>query len=190
MGGPMPVPDLNSEPDIKLFGSVGDSMFDRFQEQMDEVRDKDKPIILELTTTGGDAETGRRIVLDIQTCREVHKKEIYFLGKTVVYSAGITIMSAFPQQYRYITKDTVLLIHERRMDKEFSLKGKPLAACRQITQQINSQMEMAQKLEDEGFGRLAEGTKLSAEQIGERALGNWYVRAEEAKELGLVAGLV
>ena len=46
-----------------------------------------------------------------------------FLGKSVVYSAGISIMSGLPVERRYLARDCMLLIHERRLDKTLQLKG-------------------------------------------------------------------
>jgi hypothetical protein len=55
-------------------------------------------VVLELTTEGGDADGARRMALEIRLCREWHNRDTYFVGKTVVMSAGITIMAAFPRQ--------------------------------------------------------------------------------------------
>lgn len=186
----MSKPDFYKTPDIRLNGEVNESMVRSFLEQLEQAHERDSPVILELTTTGGDAESGRRMALEIEISREKHGKDIYFLGKTAVYSAGVTFMSSFPQSHRFITHDTVLLIHERRMDKEVSLKEKPLQACRHILAQLNSQIEMAEILERENFERLAKDTKLTGEEIFQRSLKNWYVRADEALELKLVAGII
>ena len=43
---------------------------------------------------------------------------------------------------------------------------------------------------DEGFRALAEGSRIDCETLKSRALGNYYVGAEEALELGLIAGLI
>lgn len=177
-------------PDIRLFGDVNDDLFGSFRKQLDKGLKKEGPLIFELTTLGGDAETARRIVLDIQVCREQMKKEIYFLGKTVVYSAGMTILGAFPKQYRYLTRDTVLLIHERRLERKIDLDGQPLGACAEMVQRLSAQIRMAQELEAENFRRIAGGSAIDASEVAKRAAGNWYLRAAEALELGLVGGLV
>jgi hypothetical protein len=36
-----------------------------------------------------------RIAIEIRLCRDWYPRRTYFVGKTIVYSAGITIMSAF-----------------------------------------------------------------------------------------------
>lgn len=188
----MSKPDfIKQKPDIRLYGDVDDDMVEKFLEQYDDaVRKEEDTIILEITTIGGDAEAARRIALEMGLAREEWGKETYLLGKTNVYSAGVSILASFPQKYRFITKDTVLLIHERRMEKEIDLKNKPMEACSICVEQLNSQIEMAKQFQKENFELLAEGTKISPDEIAKRAMNNWYVRAEEALELGLVAGLV
>jgi ATP-dependent Clp protease, protease subunit len=181
---------IKQKPDIRLYGDVCDSMVEDFLKQYDDaVKKEGNTILFELTTIGGDAEAARRIGLEIDLAREKWGKTTYFLGKTNVYSAGIAILSFFPQEYRFITKDTVLLIHERRMEKILNLKDKPIESCFICVEQVHSQIEMSKQLQAENFQRLAKGTKMSAEDIAHKALKNWYVRAEEAVNLGLVAGL-
>ena len=44
-----------------------------------------------------------------------------FLGKTLVASAGVTVMAAFPKDKRWLTRDAALLIHGRRIVKDLHL---------------------------------------------------------------------
>ena len=184
------VPDFTSAPDIRLFGEVNDDMVRDYYGQISLAIKRTGPLVFELATRGGDPDAARRIGMDIQQLGKEGHKEIYFLGKTIVYSAGVTLMGCFPKSLRYITKDTTLLIHERRLDKEVSLIDRPLSACAQIVQQLRAQIENSQRLEKEGFKRLAKGSEINAEDIGRRAKDNWYLSAQEAFELGLVAGLI
>jgi hypothetical protein len=99
-----------------------------FQSQLDNALNSEGPIGLELTTTGGDADLARRICMDINLFGERLGREFWFTGKTTVYSAGVTILAGFPRERRFITKDCVLLIHERPMDMSLQLSG-PLATA-------------------------------------------------------------
>jgi hypothetical protein len=97
-------------------------------------------------------------------------------------------MAGFPRSKRFLSKDCVLLIHERRLTKTIELSG-PLGSNVQVLKENLSQLETGIALEREGFRRLAKGSSLALEDLCKRAARNWYVRAEEALELGLVAGL-
>jgi hypothetical protein len=48
---------------------------------------------------------------------------MWFLGKTLVASAAVTFMAAFPRDRRWLTRDTTLLIHGRRMMRNVHLEG-------------------------------------------------------------------
>ena len=59
---------------------------------------------------------------------------MWFLGKTLVASA-VTFMAAFPRDRRWLTRDTTLLIHGRRMMCNAHLEG-PLGSCRRVLEEI------------------------------------------------------
>lgn len=181
-------PALLTRAQVRLHGDVSDMMFNAFDQQMQAAAGAD-PLVLELTTCGGGAETGRRIAEDIRLFRRLHGGRALFLGKTVVYSAGVTIMSAFPRQDRYLTRDTVLLIHGRRMDRQLQLSG-PLRASAQVAREVLAEIEFGLELERRGFTELVEGSRISVEECCERAASNWYVTADEALRLGLIAGVI
>jgi hypothetical protein len=42
-------------------------------------------------------------------------------------------------------------------------------------------------IQNEGFENLIRGSKVTMEEVLSRAPGNWYIEANEAKSLGLVA---
>lgn len=66
-----------------------------------------------MSTSGEDADIGRRLALEIRLLQQHGKGEVYFLGKSLVYSAGVTFMAAFPAAHRFLASDCALLIHER-----------------------------------------------------------------------------
>ncbi|MER8808161.1 hypothetical protein [Mesorhizobium australicum] len=63
-------------------------------------------------------------------------------GKTNVYSDGITILAAFRKEARYLTRDIVLLVHERRLETCSSL---------QIVQEQLELLKTAEKLNKKGW---------------------------------------
>jgi ATP-dependent protease ClpP protease subunit len=144
---------------------------------------------MELTTLGGDAELARRIVLEIGQARRRLKGRFLFLGKTVVYSAGVTIMSAFPKADRYLAADATLLIHCRQLEKSVELNG-PLRASLPKVEALKAELENGLRLEEENFRQLIEGSDVTLEELQEKALYNWYLTAEQAAQRGLVAQVI
>ena len=178
--------------DVKLFGDVDDDMFASFSQQLAKARqrDDDKSLLVALTTTGGDAETGRRIAEDIRLCRELDGRALQFVGIASVYSAGITIMSAFKPGERYLTKGTELLIHERRIERTVTLTGALRSNVGVLRDELAA-LESGQRLEREGFEMLVAGTPLTADDVLEKVMEtDWYLTAEEAVKAGLVKGVI
>lgn len=112
-----------------------------------------------------------------------------FLGTAAVYSAGVTLMSAFPRADRFLATGAVLLIHCRQLEKTIELSG-PIRASRPKVEALLHQIEIGVDLENENFARLIEGSDVALDDLCEKALYNWYVPAEEARELGLIAAVV
>jgi len=177
------------EPNIRLYGPINDSSVRSFLDQLSEVRKADAPLVLELTTEGGDAEGGRRIALEIRLCRTWNNRRTIFVGKTVVMSAGVTIMAAFPRDYRFLTDDTVLLVHERRIQKTLEVNG-PMRANIQIVREMLAQLEVAERIEKDGFAELVQGSRIGLDELYERATKNCYLSAAEALDLSLIAGII
>lgn len=176
-------------PQVRLLGEVTADTVDAFLSQIAEVPKEDAIITVEISTLGGDAELARRVVLEIGLARDRLKKRLVFLGKTCVYSAGVTIMAAFPKKDRYLTRDAVLLIHGRQLEKTIEVSG-PMRASLPQLQAACAQVEIGIELEEDNFRRIIEGSDVTLDEIRAKALHNWYVPAEEALERGLVAQLV
>ncbi len=186
-GARLPLPTL--QPHIRLYGKVDGDMLGAFLRQQQEVP-PGEPVVFELSTLGGDAEIGRRLAQEIRLWREHGRADLYFLGKTFVYSAGVTVMSAFPVARRFLTQDTVLLVHERKLSKTLNLDG-ALRACAALVDDLRAQIAAGRQVEEEGFARLVEGSALSLDALRERVMAaDWYLPAREAHELRLVAGLL
>lgn len=186
----VPVQLMAQEPAIRLQGPVDDALLGRFFEQLKPLRGRTEPLVLELSTNGGDADIARRIAEEIRLCRDIGGMDLYIVGKAMVYSAGVMIMAAFPVARRYLSRDAVLLIHAWQIEKEIRFSG-ALRVCAVTAQDFLAELEVAHKLERETFGALVHNTRLSLEQLdAQLARADWYLLAEEAAELELVAGLV
>ena len=174
---------------VRLSGSVSHPMVASFFDQLLPVLAVEGAILVELFTDGGDAEIGRRLAEEVRLLRQQHGRDMWFLGKTLVASAGVTIMAAFPKDRRWLTNDAALLIHGRRMTKDLHLEG-PLGSCRRVLEEMIADIDHGLRLEERGFAELIEGSDVDAEEVARRAYGGWYLSAEEALSRGLIAGLI
>jgi ATP-dependent Clp protease protease subunit len=170
--------------DVRLYGEVEYAMFERFREGLEAASGKSE-IVIELTTLGGDADIGRRIAGDIEAARKHLQNDLWFVGRTAVYSAGVTIMAAFPIRRRVLSHDAVLLIHERKLDKQVHFRSGLQQSLEEL-EQVKAQIELGLRLEREGFAALVRHSGLGAEEVAKRALTNWYLGAGEALQLGLI----
>ena len=178
-------PQLLFKPNISINGLIDSGTVTFFLDRLEEVRTGNQDLILEINTSGGDADAARRIALEIRLFLDHSGRGAFCVGKTAVYSAGVTIFAAFPRQARFLTQDAILLVHERRLEGSINLTG-PLRSCLQIVREQLALLETAEMLEKEGFRALIEGSAISLEKIHERATNNCYINAEEALRLGLI----
>ena len=182
------VRQLARTPQVRLLGTVSEAMLNVFQDQL-AAAEPGGPIAVEITSMGGDADIGRRLALEVGLARERLNRRLVFGGKTAVYSAATTVMGGFPREDRYLTRDAVLLIHCRQLQRSLELSG-PLGASRVRLNQILGEIEIGVQLQQEGYAALVEGSRVSLDEITAEAEAGWYVRAEEALARGLVAGLI
>ena len=182
------VRQLARTPQVRLLGTVSEAMLNVFQDQL-AAAEPGGPIAVEITSMGGDADIGRRLALEVGLARERLNRRLVFVGKTAVYSAATTVMGGFPREDRYLTRDAVLLIHCRQLQRSLELSG-PLGASRVRLNQILGEIEAGVQLQQEGYAALVEGSRVSIDEITAEAEAGWYVRAEEALARGLVAGLI
>jgi len=173
-------------PHVRLYGEINDDLFRSFREQVERIDDSE--ITIELTTFGGDADVGRRIREDIRILTEHCGKTLWFAGRTTVYSAGATIMSAFANRRRFLSKGCVVLVHERKMDQELKLDRGMQESIREIDQ-VKAEIEFGIELERRGFRDLIAGSDVSFDEICDRAARNWYITADEALKRKLIAGV-
>lgn len=172
-----------ARPDIRLQGEINTELYEHFRQALDNANNSE--LVLELTTLGGDADIGRRIASDVRSAMLHLGKTLWFVGRANVYSAGVTIMSAFPKARRGLSADTTLLVHERKLRATLDLDA-GLAQCLVRLEQMKAQIETGQRLEREGFAELIVGSNLSLAEVEKRALTNWYFDAREAQQFGLV----
>lgn len=183
------LPDFG-KPSVSLLGELDQQSAQKILEQLAGiVEGENAPAVVEITTPGGDAELGRRLILEIELTRKRSRRRLIFLGKTEVYSVGVTLMSAFPREDRYLSPDAVLLIHSRQLDKTVELSGSLRANLPRLRAMIE-QVETGITLEEDNFKRLIEGSDVPLDELLQKAPHNWYLTAEEAAGRGLIAAVV
>jgi ATP-dependent Clp protease protease subunit len=106
-----------------------------------------------------------------------------------VYSAGATFMAAFPVDRRFLTRRTRLMIHERKISKDLTLDG-PLRMVVASIKAALHEVEHSIQIEEEGFRDIVRGSNVEFDDLREKAPANWYIEAEEARDLGLVLDVI
>ena len=186
---PAAPPELAGTPTVSLHGAMDDGLLSVWLDALAGARTGSGALVLELTTTGGDAEIGRRIAEDVRLFRERTGRRALFLGRTTVYSAGVTVMAGFPKADRWLGRDGVLMIHGRKLQKCLNIDG-PLRSERGRVEALLAEIDEGVRIEREGFERLIEGSDVTLEELERQTVGDWYLTAEAALERGLVAGVV
>lgn len=179
---------LLAVPHIQLHGTVDGFMYTNFMGQL-AAAPTEGPLVVSLTTLGGDPEMARAMGDSIRLLREYTGREALFLGKVAVYSAGATFMSAFPADKRFLTKNSRLMIHERLMTSTVQLSG-PLNTLPPVLKAKLNEIEDSIRIQDEGFADLVRGSRVSLSALKAKAPENWYIEAHEARDLGLVLDVI
>lgn len=179
---------LLANPNVKLSGTVDYAMYASFCDQVARAP-TDCPLVVTLCTLGGDPEVARLMGDEIRLLRDYTGRDAIFLGKVAVYSAGATFMAAFPVEKRFLTRGTRVMIHERGITKTINLSG-PLKSCIAVLKATLHEIEHSIRIEEDGFHALVDGSNIAFDDLVRRAPENWYIEAEEARELGLVLDII
>ncbi len=174
-------------PNVRLHGVVDEAMLDRWLDQTAALGTA--ALVLELTTTGGDADVARRIADDVRLFRTRDGRRTLFLGKTVVHSAGVTILGGFERSDRWLTRDAAMLVHGRKLAKTLNLDG-PLRSERPKVEAVLAEIDDGLRAERAEFLKFVEGSDVTLEELESRIAGDWRLTAEEALRRGLIAGVV
>jgi len=176
-------------PRILLAGAVDYAMYDRFRDQL-AAAPKTGLTVIELSTLGGDPEVARMMGEDVRFQSDINpSRRLVFLGKAAIYSAGATFMSFFAVENRYLTRGARVMIHERKMDKQLHVIG-PLTTCIASVRAMLNELEHSIAIQNEGFENLVRGSSVTMKEVLKRAPANWYIEAQEAKALGLIAEVI
>ena len=179
---------LLARPHINLTGPVDQMMVASFRDQL-AAAPADGALVIALCTLGGDPESARLMGDEVRLIRDYTGREFLFLGKVAVYSAGATFMAHFPVDKRFLTHGTRIMVHERKLTADVHLEG-PLKSLVPTLKAKLHEIEHSIRIEEEGFRDLVAGSAITFEEMRKRAPSNWYIAAEEARELGLVLDVI
>jgi ATP-dependent protease ClpP protease subunit len=176
-------------PAVILSGVVDYEMYTKFRSQFDAASNNEL-VVIELSTLGGDPEVARMMGEDVRFASEMEPtRRFVFLGKAAIYSAGTTFMSFFARKNRYLARGTRLMIHERKLAKKLVIDG-PLTTCVAVVKATLNEIECSIAIQNEGFENLVLGSTVTLEEVLRRAPSNWYLGAQEAKDLGLIEAIL
>ena len=184
---PISLPAGLTSPNIRLHGTVDAAMYGAFRAAMDNWPGGD--LVVAISTLGGDPEVGRLMGEDIRLFCQATGNNAWFLGRVAVYSAGATFMSYFRRENRFLTHGTRLMVHERQITWNIHLEG-PLRSCVAILRGALHEIEESIRIEEEGFANIIAQSGMQLEDVRERAHHNWYISADEARALGLIAEVI
>ena len=174
-------------PQLRLMGSVDEAMYAEFRSQLSAAPNEGM-LVVALTTLGGNPEVARAMADDVRLLRDAGRN-ICFLGKSAVYSAGATFMAGFPVECRFMTQDSSILLHERQIAKTIQLNG-PLKSCIAQLKAALNEIEHSIDIEDQGFRAIVDGADVDFEEVRDKAPDNWYIDCDEAAKRGLIAGVI
>jgi ATP-dependent protease ClpP protease subunit len=177
------------EPNLSINGAISEQTLSFFLNRLESIRMGSDDLIMELNTNGGDADVARRIALEIRLFAKHSGRRLACIGKSAIYSAGVTILAAFPRHARYLTHDAVLLVHERRLQSSLELNG-PIKACLQIAREQVALLETAERLETESFEELVAGSHMTLGELQSQLVSNCYMTASEALKKGIIAEIL
>lgn len=174
---------------LSVSGVVDYEMYTKFRTQFDSASEQ-SIVVIELSTLGGDPEVARMMGEDVRFASEMEPtRRFVSLGKAAIYSAGTTFMSFFARQNRYLARGTRLMIHERKLSKKLVIDG-PLTTCVAVVKATLNEIECSIAIQNEGFQNLVLGSSVTLDEVLQRAPSNWYLEAQEAKNLGLVEAVL
>jgi hypothetical protein len=75
------------------------------------------------------------------------------------------------------------------MSKQLAIEGPP-TTCIATLQATLHEIEASIAIQNEGFENLIRGSSVEMDDLLAKAPSNWYIEANEALDLGLIAGVI
>jgi hypothetical protein len=66
----------------------------------------------------------------------------------------------------------------------------PLTTCIASVKAMLNELEHSIAIQNEGFENLVRGSSVTMDEVLQRAPANWYIEAQDAKAMGLIAEVI
>lgn len=145
----------------------------QYNKEDKEIDPEDRqPVLLYLDTLGGDVTEGFRLIDVIQSS----KTPVYIINLGTCYSMGFIIYAVGHK--RFASRNASFLMHDGSMQASGS------------TSKTRDYMEFNDRIDGRCKDIVIAATNISSELYDEQLRKEWYMFADEAKELGLVDCIV
>lgn len=170
---------LITVPDIRIIGPIDEELYEDFVMKMDTLEiskkvNKNKPLVIEITSEGGSPYIALAIVSRIRRC----VFDVTTVGNGLVASAATLILACGDR--RYMTQESWLMVHEDTGAIEapsVTQAKRDLRHKQNMEEQWNIILESKTKLDREEWARL-------------HAVGDTYLTPELCLEMGLIDEII
>jgi len=135
-------------------------------------KEKRKPITLHLNSPGGSLYSGMNLINVIQNS----KTPVHAVVQSYALSMGMLILISAHKRYAF--EDSVILMHDGAVGGYNS------------TSKMRDMAKFTERQEDRTKEFITGNTNISSELYDEKYTKEWYMYASDAKELGVIDGII
>jgi ATP-dependent protease ClpP protease subunit len=177
---------VKKEKAISYYGAIGSESVQFFQPHLQACKSGDVVEVV-LTTEGGSLLATAHLFQLIQEAQQ-RGATMLMVGKTMVASAGVLLLSAVPPENRILYQGCRFGIHHIQCSTVVHLEGATghrLNYLKELLSECESEMKQLKLWMD----RLARGSSLSGAELLEKATHYWELSPQEALEYGLIGSI-
>lgn len=182
--------ELLDRPVITLAGQIDDGMIQMFDRSLKEIRadpELENRASLLLTTFGGSS--GYALGMYERLRLAQREFDLTIVGLGIVFSHGVTIMSALPREKRLVSRGTRLYIHEMQKEMSLAFTG-PQNSRKQVLDQEVKTFAEEQLIMGWVVKSLAEGSGQPEAKVREWMSAGAYFGGQEAVEMGFCGAVL
>ena len=175
---------------INLTGDINCKQMDVYIAQRTKILSSDKkesPIVITLTSVGGDIEWAWALVDDIQRLSEF--REVLLLGRGKVSSAAVLILLALPLERRFLAERSTVYVHRRKTSFGDRLIGHD-DAHEYAMKEHAATVANGRRIDEEWIHFMGQQTSIKAEGIRQLMEEPRFIVGNELVEMGFVSAIV
>jgi len=180
---------------MSLSGYTDDAMIKSFDTQLQKYTDEEKnkeekdrrPICIFLTSSGGPNDSARGLCERIRLLGKLSDLTIVGIGS--VMSNGVNMLLTVSRDKRYITRDTVVMIHQTRGQYDVHLPG-PFSANTEIINELNTNHKHCKADYVLMCRKIASATGQDLSKIKSLVRTGHYMYGQEAVDQGFACALL